>query len=66
MTAEAMLRILALMDVAFQQWADHGQDEADLLALREQLKDKTIAEKVQILTERSQSLQDRADALRDR
>ena len=65
MSAEEVLRLLALIDTAFATWEANGQDTADLLALRERLDGLSHEQKVAVLQERSQNLQDRADALRN-
>ena len=66
MTPAQLLQILGLVDAAVAMWREHGQDEAELFALREQMAEMSAEEKLSVLQARSDALQGRADELRER
>ena len=65
MSVEQILKLIGLLDVAFETWEANSKDVADLLALREAIAGMTHEQKVAMLRTRSESLQDRADELGD-
>lgn len=62
----AALKILDIIETAYQTLTDLGADEQDMLALRKQLKGKSQAEITEILQARADALQTNIDELRAR